>query len=412
MRLLSLRSPSHRPSGSVALTLTLVLPLLGAASSLAQVPQRTVDSRSGPARDYRLFVGIDVKVLHQNDFTKVTNFSHNTARLGSADHATVTPAAMGPIRFDHATKLSLAALTIDALAYRATVATDPNERYQNISNSTGLSNYFAARADDALAFSTLNLTTPETSAPTTGGNNTAPQSTPASTGAATNPGLNKYQEQLQQTERMRNAARDGTLQTTPEAKITALQVSFEITAPQPVSDAYCVGLARIRAPDGNLQDVVFLNELPDLGPQPTKIEVEKDGLPEKFEVLSVELHVYREGQEIVTNHSAKQFALTRDEALEYLALERISSHRGATLPAAPAWTLAPPALLGAKDPAAFDCPLTVQIDAKGNVVGIDPHTVAPPQIAAVVRDLAFFPALDQGVAVAGTTQVNLADFFR
>ncbi len=97
-----------------------------------------------------------------------------------------------------------------------------------------------------------------------------------------------------------------------------------------------MGLLRIRVPDEAPSDVIFFREIGDIGLEETPLRIRKDGLTAGFELLDINLHIYREGQEIASEHSEKQFALSREEALGYLTLERIPSNRGKTLPAEPA----------------------------------------------------------------------------
>ena len=197
-----------------------------------------------------------------------------------------------------------------------------------------------------------------------------------------------------------------------EGEHDALIIKTSISSPHAVADAYVVGIVRIKTREDGPSDVVFFQEIGSLGPTAKKLHIRKDNMPTGFELVDIDLHVYREGQELVSNQSPKQFALTRDEALEYLALERVSGNRGMTLPAKPAWSLAPSALLASERPGDFDFPLTVHVDAKGHVIKIDETSIVPGQIGEIINDLMFMPAIENGVAVSSQAQVNLRDFFQ
>ena len=82
------------------------------------------------------------------------------------------------------------------------------------------------------------------------------------------------------------------------------------------------------------------------------------------------------------------------------------------MPAEPAWSLAPAELLASEQPNEFDFPLTVHVDAKGHVTRVDESTIVPGQISQIVGDLMFFPATENGAAIASVAQINLRDFFR
>lgn len=192
----------------------------------------------------------------------------------------------------------------------------------------------------------------------------------------------------------------------------SLIIKTSIRSSHEVADAYVVGIVQIKSREDGPSDVVFFQEIGTLGLTAKKVHIRKDNMPSGFELVDIKLHVYREGQELVSDLSEKQFALTRDEALEYLALERVSSNRGKTLPAEPAWSLAPSALLASERPRDFDFSLTVHVDAKGRVIKIDETSIVPGQIGEIINDLMFMPAIENGVAVSSQAQVNLRDFFQ
>ncbi len=198
----------------------------------------------------------------------------------------------------------------------------------------------------------------------------------------------------------------------PNGKHNALTIETSLTSPETIADAYLVGIAHIRAPEEAPSHVVFFRQIGTLSPKSKTIRIRKDNMPEGFELLDLDLHIYQEGQEIASDRSKKQFALTRDEVLEYLALERVSTHRGKTLPPAPVWALAPSALLASERPGGFDLPITVHVDAKGRLAKIDESTIVPDALAEIVRELLFVPALHDGVAVPGIAMINLGDFYQ
>lgn len=195
-------------------------------------------------------------------------------------------------------------------------------------------------------------------------------------------------------------------------EFNTIVVRANISSPVPLVDAYAVGIARILTPDHEAKDVIFFNHIGDIGPEPRGILIQESGLPLGFELQDLQLHLYREGRELVSDQSEKQFALTREEALEYLTLERVSSNRRKSLPAEPAWSLAPAELLASERPQDFDFPILVHIDAKGHVVDVDEQMIVPGQISEIIDDLVFIPAIENGVAIPSQTQVNLADFFQ
>ncbi len=238
-----------------------------------------------------------------------------------------------------------------------------------------------------------------------------------------------------------------------------LELTFEISSVVPIADAYIVvmGLVTQEEEEGI---TTFHQNIGAIGPEPRNIRVRKTGFQPGFTIKDVSIHVYTHGKEIATNRSEKNFALTRDQAREFLLLSHIAQHKHETVAAQPVWSLAPPALLANKSGQAFNYPVVVNIDADGSIISIheteaeartflaqihdeadfrtkstptkqsdsfaqsirvtaedsqvslDQTGRVPPLIVAAVREMIFLPALNLGKPVTGTTMVNLADFFR
>lgn len=393
------RWPRRPPWAALAL-----LPVLVATAS---PPVRmTIESRPSPERNYRLFVGVDVKVLHQDDFTPVADFANHTAVLAGDTRARIPTHLIDRIRFDHATKIARASIRLDAITTDRDYSAGANPRWTQMQAQAAVQ----AQREDRLSTLQRGITiaagTPQSAAVTLPDGTTVSDNSLAKAVAEYSNFANASSKQADTAYFVGQASADAA-----DDAFDSIVVRTTVSAPQPIVDAYIVGVARIRVDDA-LSDVIFFHEVAEIGPEPREIRMRKDGLPPGFEVDSVVLHVYRQGQELVTDQSEKQFALTRDEALEYLTLERLSSHRGETLPASPAWSLAPDALLASRNPEEFDLPMTVQVDERGRVLAIDTPARVPPRIADVATEVVFLPAIENGVAVAGTARLNLRDFFR
>jgi hypothetical protein len=238
-----------------------------------------------------------------------------------------------------------------------------------------------------------------------------------------------------------------------------LELTFEISSLVPIAEAYIVvmGVVTQQEEEGIM---TFHQVIGAIGPEPRNIKVRKTGFDPGFTIKDINVHVYTNGKEIATNRSEKNFALTREQAREYLLLTHIAQHKRETIGAQPVWTLAPPALLANKSGESFNYPVIVNVDADGSIISIHeteteaqtflaqihdeadirskstPHKQSdsfaqsvrvaaedsqvsvdqtsrvPPAIIAAISDMIFLPALDVGKPITGTTMVNLADFFR
>jgi hypothetical protein len=110
----------------------------------------------------------------------------------------------------------------------------------------------------------------------------------------------------------------------------------------------------------------------------------------------------------------KRVPLTRDEAFQYVLIDYVSSHKGASLPATPAMGKLPADLrarLGSGQLTQF---FYVKVSKEGMPVEayLDEscsHKVDDPYLQSVIRDLRFNPALEKGRPVGGIALLKLGD---
>lgn len=398
------RSSSYFPKsqrGFALLGLTVGL----ASASLAAVKTHSVNSQPTPERDIRLFVGIDIKALWQDEFATVTDYTNQRARLDAPNRPALPTSRLERVQFIHATKLSSNPLEFSEVEteFAKGTAKDLGEWMRR---QSALQSY----ADDQVNILNQGVAA---SAGKPSGEQVQPDGSVVDFGDPTGDAVQNLNNFTTNFGDLTNpGARAGDSDDWNEGEHDALIIKTSISSPHAVADAYVVGIVRIKTREDGPSDVVFFQEIGSLGPTAKKLHIRKDNMSTGFELVDIDLHVYREGQELVSNQSPKQFALTRDEALEYLALERVSGNRGMTLPAKPAWSLAPSALLASERPGDFDFPLTVHVDAKGHVIKIDETSIVPGRIGEIINDLMFMPAIENGVAVSSQAQVNLRDFFQ
>ena len=125
------------------------------------------------------------------------------------------------------------------------------------------------------------------------------------------------------------------------------------------------------------------------------------------------MHLFSHGEEIASNLSEKRYALTADQAREYLSIDHIGSNPIKNLPARPAWAIAPNDLFATNDVAGYDLPVTVEVGADGRAASWSSNgRPVPAKIQTVIKQLTFLPALERGKPVASTANVNLAEFFK
>lgn len=374
--------------------------LVSPAGLFAQSTPRSVESKNAPSKDFRLFVGLDLAILYRDEFGKLTDYSHNRAQLDRSDDTLLDVRADHRTRFEHVPKVGHSMLTLSEVK--------THRDYSIIDNS---SRNWAAQQASVESTSTQTRLTGDLktrSNPSNRGRNNTPSTfyDPSTTMDERIDEAQNADIQIQLDGKF--YADDGKQQSDDKS---ALVVEAMLSSPQPIVGAYAVGIARVVA-QGQQKDLILFGELDYVGPEPKRIVLRKESLPLRLEVLEVDVHVYRGGRELVTNLSDKQFGLSRDEAHEYVTLDRMAQNRNATMAAEPAWEVAPAALLAADGPDAFDYAVQVSVDDRGRITGISEDAILPDHIRAIVQEVVFMPALVDGQAVAGNASFNLTDFFR
>jgi hypothetical protein len=397
-------SPTPNLRNPAKVLLALAVSLAGFTSSqFAQTTQRTVESQAAPVRDHRLFVGVDIKILYNQEFQTVLDYSGHQAQLEDDPDDRIDVRTVNQARFETVTKIGRNPLSIsDVKTSRDySIVDDSGQRW---AEQRAAMESFQGEEQGRLV-----------------GDLKDPHSV-ATGGTRGNRNSTFYRPTSNLEERV-SAALDAEIQTQLDDQFyanegqqeshekTALVVQATVSSPAPLVGAYAVAIARVIM-KGTLHDLILFSDLAPLGSSPGKIEIRKENLPLDLQVIKVDLHLFREGQEMVSDQSPNQFPLTRDEALQYLTLAHITDYKGKTLPAQPAWSLPPPVLLAAESPDQFDFPIRVSIDAQGRVTAIDESAILPPAIRELVQQTVFVPALDAGAAIASDITLNLRDFFR
>ncbi len=390
---------SARPAPMLRWTLPINVLLAGVA--LANSPP-TVNSQPSVERGYRLYVGLDVEVSQENNYALVEGYVNNRVRTDLSTGLT-SLRHIDNMRFTYKPKLSRKPLTVKNVQTDQ-IADTRNAALKAMRDQMSLAEFRdgqMARLESDLRSASAGgqfddsgelIIEPDTAAISDA--MTAMSDFDTLTNKITNE--TDFSDQMERT--------DG-------ESPTALLITAELSSPNRINDAYIIGRARISTEESASQDVLFFDRVGRLDQKPKRIKVIKQGLPVDFEVIDVQIHVYRNGQELATNQSSKQIPLTRAEALQYLALQQMDDYPHQDRAPEPAWSLAPPDLLSAESTHALDYPLTVNVDASGQVTGVAKETIAPTHVTEIVQDLLFFPALDQGQPVAGVAHINLKDFF-
>jgi hypothetical protein len=117
--------------------------------------------------------------------------------------------------------------------------------------------------------------------------------------------------------------------------------------------------------------------------------------------------------EIPTNLSADRIDMTRDEAFQYVKMEYIAAHKGATRPPAPAMGKLPSELRTRLAAGSYGDTFYVKVSKDGMAEesfadATCSQKIQDPFLDSVVKSLRFKPALANGAPEEGVAALNLS----
>lgn len=410
------------------------------------------------AADCQFYVGVDLLVTEGGpDYVEVAGFDRNGVMVGTTERRRISDSQIRGYRWQRHPKISRAGAEVTGLQAEGafTVSTDPGNKWMQTQSHMEL--YAAARTDAASAdmYDAENRAQGkyQEKIATFQGEDAANQAFHAEMSDA----IDKYNTATAAIQDLPSSVALDDLRRDEQAKaqFDTIDLSFEISSPQPIADAEVVVMANVQQA-GKEGIVTFHESVGLVGSTPRKIRLRKTGLTPGFEIKQVTLHLYAHGHEIGTNLSERKAAVSVEQARGFLLLAHLTDHKTGSYLPVPAWDLAPPALFAATDAASFDYPVAVSVGADGSVLAIhhttqaalddlrvvnlaDLKTKATPRLDAaetadvalaasnpnldragdiptaivdVIRDFVFLPALKDGKPVKGILMFNLADFFR
>jgi hypothetical protein len=190
-------------------------------------------------------------------------------------------------------------------------------------------------------------------------------------------------------------------------KFDALKVSFDVVPEKDLAHPYYALIAQVRDPDskpGQVRRWVYMQSLGALraGAAET-VKVFQGGFPPGFVLESTEVHVYDNGQELATNLARKRVPLTDDEAFQFVVIDYIGLHKGATVNAKLAITQIDHEQLErlAKQ---INSTFYLRVNKLGRVADVftdsaQKNKLVDAELAASLSYLRFYPALQKGAPV-------------
>jgi hypothetical protein len=375
----------------------------GVVSVASAATPPVVHSQEAPVRDHQLFVGVDLVMNHDEALVDVRKIENKKVSLDNADREVVSLRDSDGLQWRLATKVSATSANISAFKPKRVMSPAKNPALKQLRDKQAL----MAFADDQKERREVALRQsmrPSQADPSTDTPALTEEEAAAEMSAAVAE-IDKFSAMGAAFDRAKNFHHG-------DEGFDAVQLSFEISSPTPIADAYVVAIMRVSV-DGNLHDTTFYRQLGRVDESPRKVRFLQAGLPSGYEIKDARVHLYWQGEEIPTNMSEKNYAVTSAEAKMYLQTDYLGKHRFDSAPASPAWSMVPPALLAAEGPSEYDLPVTVELDAEGQLLAIQSENViVPAGIRTVVEQMTFVPAVEKGKGVPSTLTINPADFFK
>jgi hypothetical protein len=195
---------------------------------------------------------------------------------------------------------------------------------------------------------------------------------------------------------------------------TEVELTFKVSSPTPLDHAYLVVVANYASLNDPSQVArqISTREFAHLDSHPQRVKMTHaaslNGLPFK----KFDLGLYANGQEVATNLSEKRMPLTTDQAYQFFLIDYLSSHQGATLPPAP--ILMTPRTEFRQQVKNVNANQTIYatVDKTGDVRALSTDAAGirklPASMDAILQNVRFMPALNNGSPVDGRVKVTLA----
>jgi hypothetical protein len=381
-----------------------------------------------PAEDktHALFMGLDLSVEHEKTFHRVKDVSGDSFVITAKAAPVFLPVnrASRNLRVNNVLKLTSVSASITNLTSKRvyTARADPKMRRMVEMNRA------MASMDDAQS---LAIDKAAALSQATSGINTGDQDISGSGGAA-------HADWQEANARATAAAFDSaqTSSTLANSYLTSsafvegrtqddlakelfdgIEATFELSSETPLNNPYVLLVARFReprAPVSTARNWIYAESLDPISSTPVKFHVMKGGFPPGYVLEDFQVHIYNRGEEVATNVSSKRVSLTREEAFEYVMIQYVSAHKGATLPAAPAMGKLPPDFNARLTGGQFNQTYYVKVTKDGTANGayMDEscmQKIEDPYLESVVNSIRFTPALEKGKPVDAVTRLKLND---
>jgi hypothetical protein len=373
------------------------------------------------AKPFMLYMGADIDLKQDAQFYRVRDVADRSFVIAPKDQRVIVPVTgRDSVSFKIAKSLKLSDKVIQVSDLKAergyTPGADPFRKFAQQAGN-------AAAASDEQNAAAVRMAEAATSLSMAQANAARNPGMPNTVGNASEQ-LNSYANQMQASgaaaaSEFNNigAFSDKLGNDAAAEAYDAVEVTMYIASDKPLSHPYLIVIAQYREKGGKpgvVSNWLYATELDAITEVPRRIRIKQGGFPPGFELVKHEVHFYNQGQEVANTTADKAVTLTRDEAHEYIVIDHLASHKGATLP--------PTLALGAKSGdfrtryggEQLQRTIYVKVNKDGLPQGIFGNQactekIDDPFMESVVSYARFKPALQAGKAVDGVAGVRLGE---
>jgi hypothetical protein len=195
---------------------------------------------------------------------------------------------------------------------------------------------------------------------------------------------------------------------------TEVELTFELSSPEPLENAYIVVVANYASPNkpNEVARQISAREFAVIDSHPKQVKLTHAASVGGLPFRKFDMGLFANGQEVATNLSEKRLALTSDQAFQFFLIDYLSSHKGATLPPTP--MLMKPRAEIRRQLAKIQREQSVyaNVDKMGNILAMSSDAAGnqplPSSVQSALQFVRFMPALNNGAPVEGRIKVTLA----
>jgi hypothetical protein len=192
-----------------------------------------------------------------------------------------------------------------------------------------------------------------------------------------------------------------------------VELTFDLSSPEPLENAYIVVVANYASPGkSEAARQISAREFARIDSRPQRVKMTHAASANGLTFKKFDIALFANGQEVATNLSEKRLALTSDQAFQFFLIDYLSAHKGATLPPTPMLMTPRGEFRREVGKTEINPTIYAKVDKSGNVSAMSTDAAGkqpvPASVESALQKVRFLPALNSGTPVDGRVKVTLA----